>query len=107
MPVILATQEAEIRTVIVQSQPWENNSSEPVLKTHSTKDWQSGSVVVHLSSKCKALSSTPVLKKNLIPGHVVHGCKQVVDRQRKEEHENMCEVSKVHIMRNRLNPPII
>jgi hypothetical protein len=32
MPVILAVQEAEIRRIKVQSQPWANSSGDPVSK---------------------------------------------------------------------------
>jgi hypothetical protein len=32
MPVILATQEAEIRRIVVQSQPGHNSSQDPILK---------------------------------------------------------------------------
>jgi hypothetical protein len=40
MPVILATQEAEIRRIMVQSQPWANSSQDPILKKLSQKkDW--------------------------------------------------------------------
>jgi hypothetical protein len=31
-PVIPATQEAEIRRIVVQSQPWANNSQDPISK---------------------------------------------------------------------------
>jgi hypothetical protein len=38
MPVIQATQEAEIRRIAVQSQPWVNSSRDPILKkTHHKK----------------------------------------------------------------------
>jgi hypothetical protein len=40
MPIILATQEAEMRRIIVQSQPWANSSRELILKKPITKkDW--------------------------------------------------------------------
>jgi hypothetical protein len=32
MPVILATQETEIRRIMVQSQPWANSSRDPISK---------------------------------------------------------------------------
>jgi hypothetical protein len=51
MLVILATQEAEIRRIVVQSQPQANSSREPILiKTITKKDWQSDG----LSSKVPA-----------------------------------------------------
>jgi hypothetical protein len=31
-PTILATQEAEIRRILVESQPWASNSRDPILK---------------------------------------------------------------------------
>jgi hypothetical protein len=37
-PVILATQEAEIRRIKVQSQPKQNSSQDPTLKTKQTKN---------------------------------------------------------------------
>jgi hypothetical protein len=37
MPVILATQEAEIRGIIVRSQPGQNSSRYPILKKPITK----------------------------------------------------------------------
>jgi hypothetical protein len=37
VPVILATQEAEIRRITVQSQPWANSSRDPILKKPFTK----------------------------------------------------------------------
>jgi hypothetical protein len=36
-PVILATQEAEIRRITVRSQPWANSSRDPILKNPSRK----------------------------------------------------------------------
>jgi uncharacterized protein (DUF305 family) len=36
-PVILATQEAEIRRMEVRSQPWANSSRDPIKKTHHKK----------------------------------------------------------------------
>jgi hypothetical protein len=43
-PVILATQEAEIRRIAVQSQPLANSSSDPISKTPNTKQsWQRSS----------------------------------------------------------------
>jgi hypothetical protein len=42
MPVILATWEAKIRKIKVQSHPWTNSSRDPILKKHFTKkDWWS------------------------------------------------------------------
>jgi hypothetical protein len=37
MPVILATQGAEIRRISVQSQPWANSSRDPILKIPNIK----------------------------------------------------------------------
>jgi hypothetical protein len=36
-PVILATQEAEIRRIAIQSQPWANNLQDPISKKPITK----------------------------------------------------------------------
>jgi hypothetical protein len=53
MPVILATQKAEIRRTAVQSQPWINSLRNPILKKPVTKKgWQSSS-----SSKSACLAS--------------------------------------------------
>jgi hypothetical protein len=42
-PIILATQEAEIRKMVVQSQPWANSSQDPIAKKPLTKKgWWSG-----------------------------------------------------------------
>jgi hypothetical protein len=45
-PVILATQEAEIRRIVVQSQPWVNSSQDPISekkkKKSQKKGWWSG-----------------------------------------------------------------
>jgi L-arabinose isomerase len=41
MPIVLATQEEEIR-IVVQSQPWTNSSRDPISKIPTTKKgWQS------------------------------------------------------------------
>jgi hypothetical protein len=59
MPVILATQEAEIRRIMVQSQPLANSSTRPYLKkpiTHKKKCWWS-------DSRCRPWVQTPVLEK--------------------------------------------
>jgi hypothetical protein len=37
MPVITATQEAEIRRIVVQSQLWANSSRDPISKIPNTK----------------------------------------------------------------------
>jgi hypothetical protein len=43
-PIILVTQEAEIRKIVVQSRPWANILQDPILKkTHQKKGWWSGS----------------------------------------------------------------
>jgi hypothetical protein len=39
MPVILATQEAEIRRITVQSQPQANSSQDPISKKIHHKKW--------------------------------------------------------------------
>jgi hypothetical protein len=45
MPIILVTQEAEIRRILVWSQPWENSLQDSILKTHITKKgWLNGSM---------------------------------------------------------------
>jgi hypothetical protein len=65
MPVISATQEAEIRRIVVCSQPRQ--------MFHMTISWKFpaakkagrvAEVVEHLPNKCEALSSNPVLPKN-------------------------------------------
>jgi hypothetical protein len=64
MPVILATQEGEIRKISVQSQP--RQKVRPYLKNaQHTKKRASGvaQVVNHLPSKCEAQSSNPVISK--------------------------------------------
>jgi hypothetical protein len=46
MPVILATQEAELKRIEVRSQPWANNPRDPTLekkKLITKKGWWSGS----------------------------------------------------------------
>jgi hypothetical protein len=57
-PVILATQEAEIRRIAVQSQPWSNSSQDPILKKthHNQKGWWS-------DSRCRPWVQTPVRQK--------------------------------------------
>jgi hypothetical protein len=64
MPVILATEEAEIRRIVVQSQPHVNSSGDLILKNPITKKrrrkCRAGEVaqVVRVPvSKCKTLSS--------------------------------------------------
>jgi hypothetical protein len=42
MPVILATQEAEIRRVTVLSQPEANSLQDPISKNPVTKNWAGG-----------------------------------------------------------------
>jgi hypothetical protein len=45
MPVILTTQEEEIRRIMVQSQLQANSSWDPILKTPNIiRSWQSGSI---------------------------------------------------------------
>jgi hypothetical protein len=56
--IILATQEAEIRRITVQSQLWANSSGDPILKNQSQK--RAGGMAQEaecLSSKYKALNS--------------------------------------------------
>jgi hypothetical protein len=43
MPIILATQEAEIRRIVVRSQPWQIVHEILSGKNHHKKGWQSGS----------------------------------------------------------------
>jgi hypothetical protein len=59
-PVILANQEAEIRRIVVQSQP-RQISGRPYLKKthHKKKGWWSG-------SRCRPRVQTPVLEKKMI-----------------------------------------
>jgi hypothetical protein len=47
MPVILATQETEIRNIVVQSQPWANSSRDPISKKkkNNTNKKRTGGVV--------------------------------------------------------------
>jgi hypothetical protein len=46
MPVILPTQETEIRRIKVRSQPWANSLQDPILKIpNPEKDWRRGSSV--------------------------------------------------------------
>jgi hypothetical protein len=51
MPVILVTQEAEIRRIMVQSQPQANSFQDPILKIPNTqkKGWWSGSSDIALA----------------------------------------------------------
>jgi hypothetical protein len=70
MPVILATEEAEIRRIVVQSQPQVNSSGDLILKNPITKKrrrkCRAGEVaqVVRVPvSKCKTLSSNFSAKK--------------------------------------------
>jgi hypothetical protein len=61
MPVILATQEADIRKIVVPSQPRENSSQALIMKKPITKeDWWSGSSE---PSECEALGSNPSTTK--------------------------------------------
>jgi hypothetical protein len=56
MPVILATQKAEIRKIVVQSQLGANSLGDPISKNPSQKDWLSG-------SRCRPWVQTPVPQK--------------------------------------------
>jgi hypothetical protein len=57
MPVILATNEAEIRRITIRSQPWANSSQGPISKIPNTglEEW----LLELLPSRCEALSSDP------------------------------------------------
>jgi hypothetical protein len=64
MLVILATQEAGIRQIMAQSQPQENSSQDPILKTPPQKKRVEGvAQAVRVASKCEALSSVTLKKK--------------------------------------------
>jgi hypothetical protein len=65
MPVILATWEAEIRKIAVQSQPRQIVHKTLPLK-YTTRNRAGGvaEVVEHLPSKCEALNSNPSTAKN-------------------------------------------
>jgi hypothetical protein len=59
MPVILATQEAEIRKTAVQGQPRQIVRETLSQKLKTQKRTGVAQMVVHLSSKCEALSLNP------------------------------------------------
>jgi hypothetical protein len=59
-PLILATQEAEVRKITVQSQPKAKSSQDP---TQDKKGW----VVEHLPNRSKALSSNQNTTENKNP----------------------------------------
>jgi hypothetical protein len=65
IPVSLATQEAVIRRIPVQSQPQANNSQDPITKISNTKrTGRVAQVIQHLPSKREALiSNTSTTKK--------------------------------------------
>jgi hypothetical protein len=66
MPVILSTQETEIRRIMVQSQPWENSSCDTILKKlNTTRPGGATQVVKHLPFKHGALSSSPSTAKKI------------------------------------------
>jgi hypothetical protein len=70
-PVILATQEAEIRRIVNQSQSQANSLRNPISKK-SIQNRAGGvaQVVVWLPSKCKTLSSSPITtKKKEVKSH--------------------------------------
>jgi hypothetical protein len=72
MPVILATQEAEIRRIVVISQP-RQIVCETLSQKYPTQN-RAGGVVECLSSKCEALSSNPSTakkKKKMPKNHVL------------------------------------
>jgi hypothetical protein len=58
-PVILATQEAEIRRITVQSQPQANSSRDPILKKPATKK----GLVEWLKVKARVQTPVPQKKK--------------------------------------------
>jgi hypothetical protein len=60
-PIILATQEAEIRRIMVQSQP-----RQIVCETLYKKGGEVAQVIEPLLSKCKALNTTKKKKKRKI-----------------------------------------
>jgi hypothetical protein len=60
MPIILATQEAEIRRIMVQSQPWANSLQTPSQKK---KKKPSQKRAAGSGSRCKSCVQTPVLPK--------------------------------------------
>jgi hypothetical protein len=64
MPIILATQEAEISRIIVQSQP------KKIVQKYPTQNrvGKIAQVIEHLPSKHEheALSSNPILQKNIL-----------------------------------------
>jgi hypothetical protein len=60
MPIILASQEAEIRRIEAQSQPWANSSWDPISKKPITeKGWWSG-------SRYRPWVQTPALQKKKV-----------------------------------------
>jgi hypothetical protein len=64
MPVILVTQEAEIRRIVVQSQPQANSSQDPISKIPNTKRANRVAQVTEcLPSKHEALSTNPSITK--------------------------------------------
>jgi hypothetical protein len=73
-PVILASREAEIRRIEVQSQHQVNSSQDPILKKPNTKNRAGGvaQVVVYLPSKCEALSSNPSIRKKKKKDYLNH-----------------------------------
>jgi hypothetical protein len=60
MPAVLAVQEAEIRRITVQSQPWANSSRDPISKKPFTK--RAGRVAQAVVS-VRPCVQTPVLPK--------------------------------------------
>jgi hypothetical protein len=60
MPITLATQETEVRRIVLQSQAWANSTLDPILKKSSQKRFGGVVQVVEcLPSQCEALSSNP------------------------------------------------
>jgi hypothetical protein len=61
-PVILDTQEVEIKSIRVESQPWANSSSDTISKIPNTKKGLAR-VIELLPSKCKAQNLNPSTTK--------------------------------------------
>jgi hypothetical protein len=63
MPVILVTQEAEIRRITVRGQPWQIVFKTLSQKLHNTtRNGRVAKVLEQMSSKHEALSSNPILQ---------------------------------------------
>jgi hypothetical protein len=53
MPVIIAIQEAEIRRIVVQSQPWANSSWDPIPLKKNPSQKRTGGVAQGIGSEFK------------------------------------------------------